>query len=49
VTVPRHPTNMTTRRQTETPLSARTKAIIAGIAVVVVVMIVLHIAGVAPH
>ena len=47
--IPQHPDQHDEPAPTKKPLRTQTKIIIAGIATLVILMIVLHIAGIAPH
>ncbi len=49
MSVHHHPDQRDEPAPTKKPLRTQTKIIIAGIAALVILMIVLHIAGIAPH
>ena len=49
MTIPRHPDQHGDEASFKRPMSTRAKLIIAGVAILVVVMIGLHVAGVALH
>jgi len=49
MSIPRHPDERDEPLPTKQPMRSQTKIIIAGVAALVVLMLILHVAGIAPH